>query len=129
MKYVGEAVKEYELSQRRVKSLGAKTLAVKTLAVKALEVMTPGLMTHGVKAIGVKTLGIATWSKIRTDMKNELSNAIEEQVTYYFDIMNQWFSRKYDRCSFGLYRLGKHLEAQDTKITDLYILNEAISRE
>ena len=113
MKYVGKAVKEYELSQRRVKSLGAKTLAVKTLAVKALEVMTPGLMTHGVKAIGVKTLGIATWSKIRTDMKNELSNAIEEQVTYYFDIMNQWFSRN----SLGLYRLGKHLEAQNTKIT------------
>ena len=75
MKYVGKAVKEYELSQRRVKTIGVKTLAVKTLDVMAL-----GVKTRKVKTIGVKTLGIATWSMIR--MKDELLLAIAEKVTF-----------------------------------------------
>ena len=57
MKYVGEAVKEYELSSESAEKRGEKK---------------------------VKTLGIATWSKIRTDMKNDLSNVLDKkQVTYY----------------------------------------------
>ena len=67
MKYVGEAVKEYELSSKTAERRGEKEK----------------------KKERVNTLGIATWSMIRTDMKNELSNAIDKkQVTYYFDIMN-----------------------------------------
>ena len=58
MKYVGEAVKEYELSSKTAERRGEKEK----------------------KKERVNTLGIATWSMIR--MKDELLLAIAEKVTF-----------------------------------------------